>query len=55
MLSNKLENHWLLLKKNLNRLLGMYFGMGLVRMLNSRMYWENDTRYAPVADIMSRN
>ena len=29
--------------------------MGLVRMPNSRMYWENDTRYAPVADIMSRN
>ena len=42
-------------QKELEQVIGMYFGMGLVRMPNSRMYWENDTRYAPVADIMSRN
>ena len=43
------------IQKELEQVIGMYFGMGLVRMPNSRMYWENDTRYAPVADIMSRN
>ena len=42
-------------QKELEQVIGMYFGMGLVRMPNSRMYWENDTRYAPVADIMSRS
>ena len=42
-------------QKELEQVIGMYFGMGLVRMPNSRMYWENDTRYAPVAYIMSRN
>ena len=29
--------------------------MGLVRMPSSRMYWETDTRLAPVADKVSRN
>ena len=42
-------------QKELEQVIGMYFGMGLVRMPNSRMYWENNTCYAPVADIMSRN
>ena len=41
--------------KELEQIVGMVFRMELVRMPSSRMYWENDTRHAPVADIMSRN
>ena len=33
----------------------MYFNMGLVEMNAVRMYWEKETRYPPVADVMSRN
>lgn len=29
--------------------------MGLVQMAGKRMYWETDTRHAPVADVMPRN
>ena len=34
---------------------GMYFHMGLVKMQAVGCFWETDTRYAPVADMMSRN
>ncbi|XP_047490888.1 piggyBac transposable element-derived protein 3-like [Penaeus chinensis] len=42
-------------KKELEQVIGMYFRMGIAQMPGVRAYWENDTRYAPVADIMSRN
>lgn len=29
--------------------------MGLVKMPNARCYWEQGTRYPPIADTMSRN
>lgn len=41
--------------KEVEQMLGMYFRMGLVEMSGVRMYWENESRYPPVADIMSRN
>ena len=41
--------------KELEQIVGMFFRMELVKMPSSRMYWETDTRHAPVADIMSRN
>lgn len=34
---------------------GMYFYMGLVQMPSVGCYWQSDTRYPPVADLMSRN
>ena len=34
---------------------GLYFHMGLVNMPAVGCFWENDTRYPPVADVMSRN
>ncbi|KAF3856671.1 hypothetical protein F7725_017394 [Dissostichus mawsoni] len=33
----------------------MYLKMGLVQMSAVRMYWEKDTQYSPVSDVMSRN
>ena len=41
--------------KELQQVIGMFFRMGLTKMPCSRMYWEKDTRYEQVADIMSRN
>lgn len=41
--------------KELEQVLGMYFKMGLVEMPAVRMYWESQTRYPPVTDVMSRN
>ena len=36
-----------------------FFGIlvlsGIVKMPSYRMYWATETRYAPIADIMSRN
>ena len=34
---------------------GMYFHMDLVKMPAVGCFWETDTRYAPVADMMSKN
>ncbi|XP_033973808.1 piggyBac transposable element-derived protein 3-like [Trematomus bernacchii] len=41
--------------KEIEKLIGMYLKMGLVQMSGVRMYWETDTRYSPVADVMARN
>lgn len=41
--------------KEIEQMIGMYLKMGLVQMPGVRMYWEADTRYSPVADVMSRN
>ena len=41
--------------KELEQIVGVFLRIGLMRMPSSRMYWETDTRHAPVADIMSRN
>jgi len=41
--------------KELEQLMGMFLRMGLVQMNGNRMYWEQDTRYNPVADVMPRN
>lgn len=42
-------------KKEVETFIGMFFRMGLARMAGTRCYWETDTRYSPVADVMSRN
>ncbi|KAJ8259928.1 hypothetical protein GJAV_G00175100 [Gymnothorax javanicus] len=41
--------------KEIQQLLGMYLFMGLAQMPNRRSYWETETRYRPVADVMPRN
>ena len=41
--------------KELQQVLGMYLLMGLTQMPSVRAFWETETYYAPVADIMSRN
>lgn len=41
--------------KEIEKMLGMYLKMGLMQMSGVRMYWETDTRYTPVSDVMSRN
>ena len=41
--------------KELEQVLGMYLLMGLSQMPSVRAYWEAETYYAPVADVMSRN
>lgn len=41
--------------KEIEQVLGLYLRMGLVQMSGLRQYWENEVRYGPVADIMSRN
>ncbi|KAG0418072.1 hypothetical protein HPB47_005146, partial [Ixodes persulcatus] len=39
----------------LEQYIGMYLQMGLVKMPIVRSYWEQGTRYSPIADTMSRN
>eukprot|EP00064_Thunnus_orientalis_P009190 superscaffoldBa00001154_g9213 len=41
--------------KEIEKLIGMYLKMGLTHMSGIRMYWETDTRYPPVADVMPCN
>ena len=41
--------------KEIQQVLGMYFKMALVEMPSIRMYWEKETRYPPVTEVMSRN
>uniref|UniRef100_UPI00358E1344 piggyBac transposable element-derived protein 3-like n=1 Tax=Myxine glutinosa TaxID=7769 RepID=UPI00358E1344 len=41
--------------KEIEQVLGMILLMGVVQMPGVRVYWEAATRFAPVADIMSRN
>ncbi|KAK0147717.1 PiggyBac transposable element-derived protein 3 [Merluccius polli] len=40
--------------QEIEQILGMYMHMGLVQMPNVRAYWEMETRYLPVCDVMSR-
>lgn len=40
--------------QEIEQLLGMYMHMGLVQMPNVRAYWEMETRYPQVCDVMSR-
>ena len=42
-------------KDELEQFLGIYILAGIVKMPSYRMYWQNSTRYAPIADVMSRN
>ncbi|XP_060760426.1 piggyBac transposable element-derived protein 3-like [Neoarius graeffei] len=42
-------------KKEIEQMIGMYLKMGLMQMAGISMYWETDTRYSPVADVMPRN
>jgi Transposase IS4 len=41
--------------KELEKVIGIYLQMGIVKMPGVRYYWENETRYPPVADTISRN
>lgn len=41
--------------QEVEQFIGLYYQMGLVQMPNIRAYWEAETRFPPVADIMSRN
>ena len=41
--------------KDMEQVFGMFFHMGIVCMPGTCVYWENETRYGPVADILSRN
>ena len=41
--------------KEIEQVFGMFFRMGIVCMPGIRVYWENETRYDPVASVMSRN
>ena len=39
----------------MEQVIGMFLRIGIVRMPGLRVYWDQETRYGPVADIMSRN
>ena len=41
--------------KEIEQVIGIFFQMGLVSMPGIRPYWESETRYHPIANIMSRN
>lgn len=41
--------------KEIEQILGIVIRMGLVQMSGIRVYYEEDIRYGPVADVMSRN
>jgi len=41
--------------KEVEKILGIFLLMGIVRMPGVRYYWENATRYPPVADVIARN
>lgn len=40
--------------KEIEQVLGMYMHMGLVQMPNVRAFWEMETKYPKVCDVMSR-
>jgi hypothetical protein len=44
-----------LTKKELEQILGMFLRMGLCRLPGNRAYWETDSRFPRVADVMPRN
>ena len=41
--------------KELEKVIGVYLQMGIVKMPGVRYYWESETRYPPVADTIARN
>jgi len=41
--------------REVEKILGIFLLMGIVRMPGVRYYWEHETRYSPVADIIARN
>uniref|UniRef100_A0A667Z5P7 PiggyBac transposable element-derived protein domain-containing protein n=1 Tax=Myripristis murdjan TaxID=586833 RepID=A0A667Z5P7_9TELE len=41
--------------KEIEQILGMYMHMGLVQLPNVRAYWEMETRYPAVCEVMSRD
>ncbi|GFS11668.1 PiggyBac transposable element-derived protein 3 [Elysia marginata] len=42
-------------KKEVDIFIGLYLRMGLMKAHSVRAYWAADTRYPPVADVVSRN
>ena len=42
-------------KKEVEQVLGMFLHMGLMKAASVRQYWECETSYPPVSDVMSRN
>ena len=42
-------------KKEVEQVIGMFYHMGLARTNSVRQYWEVETNYTPVTDVMSRN
>ena len=42
-------------RNEMEQFLGIHMLMSIVNLPSYQMYWANETRYAPVADIMSRN
>ena len=41
--------------KEVEKVIGVYLQMGIVKMPGVRYYWESETRYPPVADTLARN
>ena len=41
-------------RKEIEQFMGMFFRMGIVQMPGIRVYWEGDTSYRPVAEVMPR-
>ena len=41
--------------KEIEQIMGMYLKLGIVQMPGVRYHWQLDTRYGPIADVMSRN
>ena len=39
----------------IEQFIGMQMLMAIVQLPTYEMYWANDTRYAPIADVMGRN
>ena len=42
-------------QKEMEQVIGMFLHLGIVCIPGIKAYWEHETRYGPVADIMSRN
>jgi len=42
-------------KKEMEALIGVLFRIGIVQMHRASSYWELETRYSLVSDVMSRN
>lgn len=42
-------------RKEIELFIGLYLRMGLMKGHSVRAYWEGDTRYPPVADVLTKN